>query len=84
MPQPRQAQVRLVDCTTNSQTRIERRSCIGVQTLVVRDVEAALELAFLVDAVLDLDALLVEPAPVAACTHAQFKPSKARMADLLS
>jgi len=33
---------------------------------VVRDVGAALELAFLVDAALDLDALLVELAPVAA------------------
>jgi len=33
---------------------------------VVRVVEPALELAFLVDAVLDLDALLVEPTPVAA------------------
>jgi hypothetical protein len=50
-----------------------------VPTFVVRDVEAALELAFLVDAVLDFDALLVEPAPVAVCTHAQFKASKARM-----
>ena len=53
-------------------------NCIGVQTFVVRDVEVALEVAFLVDAVFDLDALVVELAPVAACTHAQFKPSKAR------
>ena len=48
-------------------------------TFVPRDVEAALELAFLVDAVLDFDALLVEPIPVAACTRAQFKANKARM-----
>ena len=73
----RQAQVRFEDCTENSQTRTERRSYFSVQTLV-RDVEAALEVAFLVDAVFDLDALVVELAPVAACTLAQFKPSKAR------
>jgi len=38
---------------------------VRLTDFVVRDVEAALEVAFLVDAVLDLDALLVELTPVA-------------------
>jgi len=42
-----------------------RQAQVRLVDFVVRDVEAALELAFLVDAVLDFDALLVEPAPVA-------------------
>ena len=60
-----------------SETGRERKSQISVQTFEGRDLEPVLELAFLVDAALGFDALLVEP--TAACTHVQFKPSKTRM-----
>lgn len=62
-----------------SETGKQRRSRIDVPTFVVRDVEAALELAFLVDTVLDFDALLVA---AAGCTRAQLKHNKARMITL--
>jgi len=43
-----------------------RQVQVRFEDFEVRDVEAALELAFFVDAALDFDALLVEPTPVAA------------------